>query len=680
MEFGYKNLAFILIFLASISFLYFNLIRIYHIIKLGKKEERKTTIWQDTIRMLKIAIGQTKIFRDDNAGWLHAAIFWGFLVFLFSAAESVFQGFYPGFSWNFLGYFYSLLSLLTDVIALFIIAAIIYALYRRFIIKVPRLQGDGNEKLDAILVLGFIFVITTSLLIQNASHIVVFGKEEYAIKPVSEFISSIISFGFAPTLYDYSWWVHILAIFVFMNYLPYSKHFHVYTSIPTVYVGSDNIPNKLSKIDFEDESNEKYGATEFTDLSWRTIMDGYSCTHCGRCTSVCPANLTGKVLDPREVIVQTRNRADELGKILIRQNGNDPLIDPAKLTESELSIESKKFIGDYENPEALWQCTTCGACMMECPITIEHVPAIIEMRRGLVMMESEFPNLLQTTFANLENSGNPWGFSPADRANWTEGLNVKTAAEVDDFEYLFWVGCAGSFDEKGIKVSKVLSHLLNEAEIKFAILGTEEQCNGDPARRAGNEYLADMLIKMNVETLTNYKVKKVITTCPHCFNTLKNEYPDFGLNLEVIHHTDFLNDLVNQGKLKLMKNTNEKVTYHDSCYLGRYNQIYESPRNILQTISNGNFVETQRNKDSGLCCGAGGAQMFLEETQGKRVNIERTEELLSTGSDKIVLNCPFCSIMISDGVKAKDSNAEVMDIAEIIYQNLDFSYHKKLEI
>lgn len=679
MEFGYKNLAFILIFLSAISFLYFNLIRIYHIIKLGKKEERKTTIWQDTKRMLKIAIGQTKIFRDDKAGWLHAAIFWGFLVFLFSAAESVFQGFYPSFSWNFLGYFYSVLSLLTDIIALFIIAAIIYALYRRFIIKVPRLQGDGDEKLDAILVLGFILTITISLLIQNASHIVVFGTEEYAVKPISEFISSFISFGLAPTLYDYSWWIHILGILVFMNYLPYSKHFHVYTSIPTVYAGSDNIPNKLSRIDFEDESNEKYGATEFTDLSWRSIMDGYSCTHCGRCTSVCPANLTGKVLDPREVIVQTRKRADEFGRIIIRQNGNDPLIDPDKLTDAELKIENKKFIGEYENPEALWQCTTCGACMMECPITIEHVPAIIEMRRGLVMMESEFPNLLQTTFANLENSGNPWGFSPADRANWTEGLNVKTAADIDDFEYLFWVGCAGSFDEKGIKVSKVLSHLLNEAEVKFAILGTEEQCNGDPARRAGNEYLADMLIKMNVETLSNYKVKKVITTCPHCFNTLKNEYPDFGLKLEVIHHTDFLNELINQGKLKLFRNTNEKVTYHDSCYLGRYNQIYESPRTILKTISNGNLVEAQRNKDKGLCCGAGGAQMFLEETKGKRVNIERTEELLLTDSETIVLNCPFCSIMISDGVKAKNADAKVMDIAEIIYENLDFNYHKKLE-
>lgn len=680
MEFGYKNLVFILIFLAAISFSYFNLIRIFQIIKLGKKEKRNSTMMQDIIRMFKIAIGQTKIFRDDKAGWLHASIFWGFLIFLFSAAEIVFQGFYSGFSWNFLGYFYSVLSLLTDLIAIFIVAAVVYAFYRRFVIKVPRLQGDKSEKIDAMIVLGFILIITTSLLIQNASHIVFVGNEEYAIKPISNLIAGYIPFNLATTIYEYAWWAHVFGILVFMNYLPFSKHFHVYTSIPSVYSGSDNIPNKLSKIDFEDESNEKYGATEFIDLSWRSIMDGYSCTHCGRCTSVCPANITGKVLDPREVIIQTRKRADELGRILIRQAGNDPLLDPVQSNKDEELIESKKFIGEYENPEALWQCTTCGACMMECPITIEHVPAIIEMRRGLVMMESEFPSLLQTTFANLENSGNPWGFSATDRVNWAEGLGVKTVAEAGEFEYLFWVGCAGSYDEKGIKVSKTLTHLLKEAGVSFAILGNEEQCNGDPARRAGNEYLADMLIKMNVETLTNYQIKKVITTCPHCFNTLKNEYPDFGLKMEVIHHTDFLNQLINEGKLKLLNNDKDKITYHDSCYLGRYNQIYESPRNILKIISNGNFKEVQRSGDRGLCCGAGGAQMFMEETQGKRVNIERTEELLANGADKIALNCPFCSIMINDGVKAKESNTKVLDIAEIVYENLDFNYHKKLEI
>lgn len=680
MTFHYKNLVFIFIFLAAISFLWFNLARIYHIIKLGKSEKRETKWWQDLFRVLKIAIGQTKIFRDIQAGWLHAAIFWGFLIFLFSAAEAVFQGFYPGFSWNFLGYCYSVITFLTDFIAIFILAAVVYAFYRRFVIKVPRLPNNLNEKIDATIVLSFIFIITASLLLQNASHIVHYGTEDFAIKPLSALISNFIPFQNAETIYEYSWWIHILSILIFMNYLPYSKHFHVYTSLPTVYFGTDNIPNKLTKIDFQDEKIEKYGATEFTDLSFRSIMDGFSCTHCGRCTSVCPANITGKVLDPRRVIVEIRNRAEDYGKILIRQNGVDPVLDPSPLTAEEETIANKKFIGDYELGEALWQCTTCGACMTECPIAIEHVPAIIEMRRGLVMMESEFPDLLQTTFTNLENSGNPWGFSQSDRAQWAEGLDIKFASEIEKFEYLFWVGCAGSYDEKGKKVSKIFSHLLQQANIDFAILGTEEQCNGDPARRAGNEYLADMLINANVETLNKYQVKKVITTCPHCFNTLKNEYPDYGLKLEVYHHTDFLKKLIDEGKLKIKENKTESVTYHDSCYLGRYNQIYESPRQIIKTIFNGQFIETQRSADRGLCCGAGGAQMFLEETQGKRVNLERTEELLSTGSSTILLNCPFCNIMISDGLKTKETQTKTKDFTEIIYENLDFEYHKKLEI
>ncbi len=678
MDYNFSNFIFILIFFISVSFLYINLSRITRIIKLGKPEKTKASVWQNFWRMLKVAIGQTKIFRDSQSGWLHAAIFWGFLIFLFSAAESVIKGFYSPFSYSFLGWFNVGLSFITDIISLFILAAITYALYRRFIIKVPRLQGDIHEKIDAVLVLSFIGTITLSLLLQNASYISYFGHEANSFKPISEILSAFIPMSSSLHLYNIFWWIHIGTILVFMNYLPFSKHFHVYTSIFNVYYGHDNIPNKLEPINFEDESNEQFGATEFTDLSWRSIMDGYSCTHCGRCTSVCPANLTGKILDPRAIIVQTRQRAMELGQFMVEYNGN-PSGAP-DITQLQ-AIQDKKFVGDYISAEALWQCTTCGACMQECPITIEHVPSILEMRRGLVMMESKFPALLQTTFDNIENSGNPWGFSPADRGSWAENMDVKIAADSPEFEYLFWPGCAGNFDEKGVKVSQIFAHLLKEANIDFAILGSEEQCNGDPARRAGNEYLADAMIKMNVETFKNYKVQKVITTCPHCFNTFKNEYPDFGVNLEVIHHTELLDKLIKEGKLQLDKNaTKQKITYHDSCYLGRYNQIYQEPRTILTSIANVELIETERNKDKGFCCGAGGAQMFMEETDGKRVNIERSEELSSTNSDIIALNCPFCNTMISDGIKALEGTAKVEDIAQIVYDNLDFDKHKKLEI
>ncbi|MGB9702052.1 MAG: (Fe-S)-binding protein [Candidatus Kapaibacteriota bacterium] len=668
-----KNILFILLFLGAISFLYFNLIRLYNIVKLGKPLNKKIGLWDGIKRLFKIALGQTKIFRDKDAGWIHAGIFWGFLVFLFSAAESVIQGFYPKFEWIFLGFFYPILTLSTDIFAVVILLAVIVALYRRFVIKVPRLQGDKHEKLDAILVLTFIFIITAALLIQNASYYTLNSTIDHSLKPISAFLSNFISFSSANVIYEFAWWIHITAILIFMNYLLYSKHLHVYTSLITVFFGSERIPSSLTPINFEDENNEKFGATEATDLSWRAILDGYSCTHCGRCTSVCPAAITGKVLDPRRVVVAIRERMDEIGPILIRQNGKDPLIDSTELNKIEQSTLQKTFLMDYENPEALWQCTTCGACMQECPITIQHVPSIIEMRRGLVMMESEFPPLLQTTFSNLENSGNPWGFAPADRAEWAADLNVKVASENPEFEYLFWVGCAGSYDDRGKKVSRALTTLLNEAKIDFAILGAEEQCNGDPARRAGNEYLADSMIKANVEVLKNYNVKKIITTCPHCFNTLKNEYPDFGLKVEVYHHSEFLNSLVQSGQLKLKaSDKKQKITYHDSCYLGRYNHIYDEPRNIIKNIGNFQFEETARNKDKGLCCGAGGAQMFLEETQGKRVNIARTEELMTSNPDLIGVNCPFCNIMISDALKTMDKETtQVKDIAEMMVDNLN---------
>jgi Fe-S oxidoreductase len=640
-------------------------------VRLGKSERIQKSLWQNFLRLVKIAIGQTKIFRDKNAGWVHASIFWGFLIFLFSASESVLQGFYPEFSWDFLGYGYSVLTLLTDIVAVAIVVAILTAFYRRFILKVPRLQGSELEVLDAILVLSFILIITTSLIWQNASHIVAHNDEIYAFRPVSVFLSQFFNPVTANTHYEWSWWIHIITILVFVNYLPFSKHLHVYTSMISVFFGSDTIPNKLSTINFDDENNEKYGATEVTDLTWRAILDGFSCTHCGRCTSVCPANLTGKKLDPREVIVSIRTRIEQIGPVLIRQNGTDPLLEPSPITQKEQVLIDKKFIGEIEHYDALWQCTTCGACMQECPVTIEHVPSIIEMRRGLVMMESEFPTLLQNTFANIENSGNPWGFTPADRADWAEGLNLKIAAENPEFEYLFWVGCAGSFDDHGKKVSVAFSKIMQKAGIDFAILGSEETCNGDPARRAGNEYLADAMIKTNIEVLQNYNVKKVITTCPHCFNTLKNEYPDFGFAPEVIHHTEFIDKLISEGKIDIVKSDfKEKITYHDSCYLGRYNQIYEEPRSIIQSLNKFELTETLRHKDRGLCCGAGGAQMFLEETEGKRVNIERTEELVRTDCDVIGVNCPFCNIMISDGLKAMDNDkVHVKDIAELVLEN-----------
>jgi len=334
--------------------------------------------------------------------------------------------------------------------------------------------------------------------------------------------------------------------------------------------------------------------------------------------------------------------------------------------------DEKKLIGDYVSVEALWQCTTCMACVQECPVMIEHVPAFVDMRRSLVMMDANFPPQLQSAFQNMENNFTPWAFSASERADWREGTEVKTVEEDNSGEVLFWVGCAGAYDDRYKKVTRSFSELMDIAGVNYRVLGTEEKCTGDPARRAGNEYLAQMLIQMNVETLNNAGVQKIVTSCPHCFNTIANEYPEFGGKYEVLHHTTFIDQMVKQGKIKAMTPLQAKVTYHDSCYIGRYNNNYEAPREMLKSIPGVEIVEMERNRSRGFCCGAGGAQMFMEETEGKRINIERTEEALGTGAEVVATACPFCMTMMSDGVKAKlpDGGVVVKDVAELVLESV----------
>ncbi len=669
MEFGIRNVIFIVLFLAAMGFLGENIHRLISYLKIAKPEDKTDRIFDRIKKTFNVAFFQSKILRDPIAGPIHAGIFWGFLVLMFSAANSIFEGFGVRHFFDFLGPVWSFITLSTDIFIPVVMIALLWAAYRRFIQKEKRLQVEG-EAGEAALILGMIFTIVASLMLENAANIKMGLDAEHALRPIASFIAGFISTDAAPYIHETGFWLHIGVIMAFMNFLPYSKHLHVYTSIPNVFISSIEYPNKLEKMNFEDETLTKYGVVDIDDLNWKSIMDGYSCTHCGRCTSVCPANLTGKQLDPREVIVQIRERTFDIGDILVKKQkfGED-----VELTEAEQEKLSKTFVGEYENVDALWQCTTCGACMQECPVAIEHVPAIIGMRRNLAMMEANFSPELQTTFSNLETNSTPWAFSSAERADWAEGLDVPTAADKPDFDILFWVGCAGSYDDRAKKISVAFSKLMQKADINFAILGTEEACNGDVARRAGNEYLANMLITMNMETLTRYDVKKIVTTCPHCFNTFKNEYTDFGANFEVVHHTEFLNQLIKDGKLSLKADSKMDVAYHDSCYLGRYNDIYDEPRNVITSVPGLNILEPERSHDRGLCCGAGGGQMFMEETEGKRVNIERTEELLSTGASTIASNCPFCMTMISDGVKTKDKDEEVrvLDIAEILLEHVE---------
>lgn len=402
------------------------------------------------------------------------------------------------------------------------------------------------------------------------------------------------------------------------------------------------------------------------------MLDGYTCTECGRCTAVCPANLTGKLLNPKLIVTKIRKRTQDVGPLITKNVKDTPVLE-------------KNLVHDYITPQELWACTTCMACVQECPVMIEHITPIVDMRRDLVMMESDFPPELNTVFRNLENNESPWAFGAAQRNDWIDELSDELAKEgkennlkkvsnigsADELDIVFWSGCAGAFDKRYRNVTKSFAKLLNKAGVKYGVLGSEEKCTGDPARRLGNEFLAETFIKQNVETLKKYNVKKVVTACPHCMHTLKNEYNKFGIELEVTHHTQFIDNLIKEKKLQPKKEIKESVTYHDSCYLGRYNHIYDSPRELLER-SGADLIEMTRSKDKGFCCGAGGGRMFMEEHEGKRVNIERTEEALKTGATTISTACPFCMTMITDGVKAKEKSEEVKvkDVAEIVLESL----------
>lgn len=664
-----KTLVFLPILLAAFGFFAYNANRLISYLKLAKPTDRFGDIGKRISQMLIVAFAQKKILRDKVAGPIHAGIFWGFLILLASAVEAILEGIHEGWSLNFLGPVYSVITILTDLFCAFIIIATLAALWRRYISKIRRLQVEG-EKVEAALILLTIFTIVSALLIQNSTRVAMGTDFSWAVRPIGAIVAVVLS-GFSPdslvVLHETAWWLHIVFILAFLNYLPYSKHLHVLTSVPNTFFATTHFPNDLKPINFEEEGVEKFGVVDIEDFTWKTLLDGYTCTHCGRCTSVCPANQTGKLLDPRAVIVNIHHRTMDKAPLLVTS-------EEERNTPEAQAVLEKKLVGDYVAVEALWQCTTCGACMQECPVMIEHVPAIVDMRRSLVMMEANFPPEVQPAFTNIENNFTPWAFSASERADWAEGTGIKTVADDPDFEVLFWVGCAGSYDDRAKKITRAFGELMQIAGVNFRILGTEEKCTGDPARRIGNEYLADTMVKMNVETLNMYSVKKIVTTCPHCFNTLKNEYPAFGGQYDVLHHTQFIRELTESGKLKVDKSalSPEAVTYHDSCYMGRYNQEYEAPRASLTDIPGLNVIEVKRSKDKGFCCGAGGGRMFMEETEGKRVNIERTEELLATGASTIAVNCPFCMTMITDGVKEKErtDDVKVKDVAEVLLEHI----------
>ena len=502
-----------------------------------------------------------------------------------------------------------------------------------------------------------------SIFFMNAFHVLGMNpwfKDSYFISThIADWFRGLdLSEDTQHSLYTFFKWIHMCLVLGFAVYIPGSKHLHIVAAGPNTFLRKLDREKGMKMINFEDETVTQYGVSKVNDMSWKDLLDFYSCTECGRCQSLCPAWNTEKPLSPKALIV-------DLKKNLYR---NKDLILEGK------SEETSHAIDENVTEDVIWACTSCRACEIACPVFIEQTDKIYDIRRNLVMMESKFPAEVQPVFKNMETNGTPWAFSPAERANWAQGLEIKTMADVgsaQDLDVLLWVGCAGAYDERNKSVVKSFVNLLNKANVKFAILGTEETCTGDPARRIGNEYLYQTLAKINIETLNRYSVKRIVTACPHCFNTIKNEYKDMGGEYEVFHHSQFVARLISEGKLKPTKALNETVTFHDSCYLGRWNNVYDQPRSALGAVPNIKLVEMKQHHDAGMCCGAGGGRMWMEETIGRRINVTRTEQAIDTQATTVATACPFCITMITDGVKTKDmvGKMKVMDIAEIIDQS-----------
>jgi Fe-S oxidoreductase/nitrate reductase gamma subunit len=552
------------------------------------------------------------------------------------------------------------LSLLFDFAGVAGIAGILLAAYRRYVQKPENQTYDTSlGNLIALLVLLGVFGLGFSI---EGLRIARTQPEWVAWSPVGWIFSQLFSGLAEPNqvlLHRLLWRLHLFLVLGFMACIPYSRMLHIVTAPANIYFRSLAPKGELPPIrNFE--TAETFGASKIEELTWKQLFDLDACMGCGRCLDHCPGAVTGKPLAPKKNWDSLRAHMEE--RAALKRKGVDP--------DGE---GQKKLIGDALSEDVIWSCTNCLACAMVCPVFIPCVDKFLEMRRYLVLMESRFPPEVQLVFRNMENNSNPWGVGLGLRADWAKGLDVKNMAEVSEVDLLFWVGCAGSFDDRNKKVATSLAKILKSAGVKFSILGTEEGCCGDSARRIGNEYLYQTLVQANIEVLKNYGVKKIVTICPHCFNTLKNEYPQFGGKYEVLHYTQFLAELIGQGKLKLTKPVDKVITYHDSCYLGRANEVYEEPRKILRAIPGLKMVEMERNHVRSFCCGAGGGRMWMEEKLGTRINQERTDQALKTQAQMVGTACPYCLTMLGDGIKEKglEETLTAVDLAELVEQCLE---------
>ncbi|WP_100400058.1 (Fe-S)-binding protein [Bacillus sp. FJAT-44742] len=667
-------------------YLFYTLVKTrYEYIKLGKKAEFEHTAKERWNAIIENVFGQKKLLKDKKSGIIHVMFFYGFLLVQFSAIDVIWKGLNPG-SHLPLGPVYPVFTLFQEAVVVMILVAVVWAFHRRYIEKLVRLKRNWK----AGLVLIFIGGLMVSKLVAKGAEMVWLGKSLTGFEPIASVIGgalSPLSATAAGAIFYVAWWVHLLILLTFLVYVPQSKHAHLLAGPANVWFGRTNKVGQLSKIDFEDESQEEFGVGRIENFNQKQLLDLYACVECGRCTNMCPATGTGKILSPMDLLLKMRDHLTEKGAAVTSKSpwlpayafsntkGNQLASQGAE--EAAASFEQVNLIGDVITEEELWACTTCRNCEDQCPVMNEHVDKIIDMRRYLVLTEGKMDSEAQRAMTNIERQGNPWGINRKERENWRESrddVDAPTIKEMkkrgEEFEYLFFVGSMGSYDKRSQKIAQSFAKLMNEAGVKFAILGNKEKNSGDTPRRIGNEFLFQELATANIDTFQKNDVKKIVTIDPHAYNTFKNEYPDFGLeeDVEVYHHTELLAELVREGKLKPTHEIKETITYHDSCYLGRYNDVYDPPREILKAIPGLTVVEMERNREDGMCCGAGGGMMWMEEEAGQRVNVARAEQAMEVSPSMIGSGCPYCLTMLSDGTKAKEVEDDIstLDIAEIL--------------
>jgi Fe-S oxidoreductase len=623
------------------------------LVRMGKPTDRSGEVGARVRNEVVITLGQRKLLQRLVPGLMHAFIFWGFLVLFPTIVMAVIAVVSKHDTIPWLGR-QGWFALLVDVFAVLVLAGVVTAFVIRKVQRPARFEGSHLGEAD--LILALIAGIVTTLLLWHSTRIAL-GLNEWPAgwSPVSNALSNLFGGGSRTETAERVFvWAHVLLIVGFLAYLPHSKHLHIATAAVNVFFGRTRARGRLEPLRFDEEGPEedmRLGSGTVSDMTWKQVIDTFSCTECGRCQDACPAWATGKALSPKLLIMGLRDQLFAEGPAAAAGGGEESPLVPNAVTD-----------------EVVWDCVTCGACIQVCPVSIEHIDHIVDLRRHLVMVEARFPAEADPMLRDVERSSNPWGKAQSERAAWAEGLGVRVLEPGDPApEVLYWVGCAASFDERAKASAESTAKLLQAAGVDFAILGPREACTGDPARRMGNEYVFQAFAEQNVETLNEAGVRTILTSCPHCFNTLSNEYPDFGGSYEVVHHSEYLAELVREGRIT-PGGGDRTITYHDSCYLARHNDVIAEPRELVAAV--GTPVEMARSGKQTFCCGAGGAHMWMEE-RGRGINEERVREAAETGADTLAVACPYCTIMLDDGVRTSGREIRVADVATLLAESLD---------